>query len=79
MKLSDYLSDPERRDKLAADLGTSADYLYQIATGRRRGRAEFVAGIVRGTGGVVTLPEVWPDLSDAVAPNTPRKYRRKRA
>lgn len=74
MNLSDYIADPDRRAELASALKCSPDYLYQVATERRRGRAEFVADIVRATRGMVTVAEIWPDLSDALAYSTkPRK------
>ena len=78
MRLSDYISDPGRRDALASALGTSPDYLYQIATGRRRGRAETVAAIARQTNGVVTVAEIWPDLADALHMRRPARRPRQK-
>lgn len=79
MLLFDYIADPERARTLADDLGTHTDYLYQIATERRRGSMDFVAGIVRATKGVVSLPEIWPDMADVVARSQPTQGKRKQA
>lgn len=72
MTLLEYISDSSRRAKLAADCGRSPDYLWQVATNRRRASTELAQLIDRHTAGEVqkgTLrPDVWELLEDAAAP-----------
>jgi DNA-binding transcriptional regulator YdaS (Cro superfamily) len=64
MDLLEYISDRTRRAQLAADLDKNPDYLWQIATGRRRASIDLAKLIQRKTRGIVrrgTLrPDAWP-------------------
>ena len=64
MKLSDYIADMKVRRALADEVGTSPEYLWQLAVGwrGRRPRKAMALAIERATGGVVTRPELRPDL-----------------
>ena len=61
MKPKDILTNPETRKQLAQQLGTSQQYLYQIATNRRRPSPAFsrkleqVTGIHRSN----FRPDIW--------------------
>lgn len=71
--LIDYIRDRERRNQLIDALGTSYDYLWQIATGWRGRRAspDMAIRINRHTGGIVTKeslrPDIWPPASKSEA------------
>lgn len=70
MDLSTFISDPERKAKLASATGNSPGYLWQIATGWRGKRAsvELAQTIERATGEIgpecvpkeSMRPDVWP-------------------
>lgn len=45
---------PEQRQQLADQFDTSVDYLYQLATGRRKAGPKFLLGIERATKGLVS-------------------------
>lgn len=63
MVLNDYFEqDPSRRNALAESLGCNADYLWQIATERRRASPALARRIEAATGGVVTRAELRPDV-----------------
>ena len=64
MKLIEYIADPVKRRELAAKLGTSPGYLWQMAATwkGRRVPAERVFEVCRHTGDVVTPHGVRPDL-----------------
>lgn len=64
MELVEYISDMAARKQLAADIGTSPEYLWQIATGWRGKRASKVMAlsIERATGGQVPPGKLRPDL-----------------
>lgn len=59
-----YLKSLSRKAKqeLAAKLGTSVEYLFQIARGYRRTSAEFAIAINRETCGAVLCEDMLPDL-----------------
>lgn len=71
MQLADFISDTERRANLAKAVGTSPDYLWQVATGwrGRRPSTALARKIADATCGMVTLsemrPDVWPDSEAA--------------
>lgn len=71
MNLLEYISDRIRRAKLAADTGSSPDYLWQVATGRRRASIELAKLIQRKTRGLVSRgslrPDAWPTPSSRKA------------
>ena len=64
MNLKTYLTDPTRRDALAAALGTSKQYLWQLAEGwrGRKGSAEMAKRIQTATNGEVPAYELRPDI-----------------
>lgn len=64
MDLATYISDPGRRDDLAAAIPTSPQYLWQMATGWRNKRPSrlMAEAIERVTGGAVTREELRPDI-----------------
>lgn len=70
MNLKTYLTDPARRDALAAALGTSKQYLWQLAEGwrGRKGSAEMAKRIAAATNGDVPAYELRPDLWEPPAP-----------
>lgn len=51
--LIDWISDRQRRAALAEQADTSGDYLYQIATGRRRASVDLAEAIEEGTDSAV--------------------------
>lgn len=64
--LSEYIADPYRRARLASELGTSSQYLWQLAT-RWRGRKpspELARKIEAATRGEVTRHDLLPDVFD---------------
>jgi len=71
MDLSSYISDPERRATLAAETKSSPDYLWQIATKRRKASHTLAQKIEDATAKLgperVTKeslrPDIWPDES----------------
>lgn len=80
MDLHTYIDDMGRRRDLAAATKTSPDYLWQIATGRRRASTGLAQAIERYTtaSGPETIsksslrPDVWP-------PDSSRRHRTKAA
>jgi DNA-binding transcriptional regulator YdaS (Cro superfamily) len=65
MDLKSYLSsEPGARKSLADAVGSSPDYLWQIATGwkGRRASPAFAAKIEEATAGRVTRAELRPDI-----------------
>lgn len=64
MKLIELISDMKRRNELAAELGKSPDYLWQVATGWKGKRAspELAKDIERVTRGKVNKASLRPDL-----------------
>ena len=74
MNLSDYFAeDRARRRQLAQRLGTSADYLWQLATGwnGRKASPELARRIETATDGRVSCsdlrPDIWPPEPPATA------------
>lgn len=64
MDLSDFISDTDRRASLAKAVGTSSDYLWQVATswqGRKAGPA-MARKISEATHGLVALSDLRPDI-----------------
>jgi DNA-binding transcriptional regulator YdaS (Cro superfamily) len=62
MDLLEYISDRARRAQLAADTNSSPDYLWQIATGRRRASPDLARSIDESTSGQVQKATLRPDL-----------------
>lgn len=64
MKLIELISDMKRRNELAAELGKSPDYLWQVATGwnGKRASPELAKDIERVTRGKVKKASLRPDL-----------------
>lgn len=64
MKLIDYLKSLSRqeRDALASHCGTSSDYLFQLAYGKRTPKAELAVAIDRASDGAVPCDELLPDV-----------------
>lgn len=64
MKLIELISDMKRRNELAAELGKSPDYLWQVAVGwnGKRASPELAKEIERATGGKVKKASLRPDL-----------------
>jgi DNA-binding transcriptional regulator YdaS (Cro superfamily) len=60
MDLLEFISDSERRAKLAADTAKSPDYLWQIATGRRRASPALAQAIAANC--PVTKESLRPDI-----------------
>lgn len=71
MDLATFISDPARRASLAAACGTSADYLWQVATGwkGRKPSPKLARRIHEETHGLITLqslrPDIWGDDKEA--------------
>lgn len=62
MTLSEFIADAARRRQLAADLGSSPAYLWQIATGRRSAGHKLARAIEKQTAGAVTKESLRPDV-----------------
>ena len=64
MNLKTYLKslDAKGKDKLAADLGTTVAYLYQLAGGHRNAGAQILFRIKAATKGKVKPEELRDDL-----------------
>ena len=68
MDLLTYIDDMGRRRALAEATGNSPDYLWQVATGRRRASTDLAMAIERYTtangpetvGKSLLRPDVWP-------------------
>lgn len=65
MNLLEFISDSDRRAKLAADTQSSPDYLWQIATDRRKASPKLAQLIAEHS--PVTKeslrPDIWPELA----------------
>lgn len=68
MDLQTYIETPARLSQLAADVGTSPGWIWQIATGWRgkRASAEMAVKIETATAGEVSRAELRPDLFASV-------------
>lgn len=64
MDLNTYIADTDARRRLAGAVGTSPEYLWQLATGWRGKRASRVMAIAieRETDGAVTRQDLRPDI-----------------
>lgn len=62
MKLIDYISDMARRAELAKAVTSSPDYLWQVATDRRKASHELAKSIERATNGAVSRHDLRPDI-----------------
>lgn len=64
MDLKTFIAESGARKTLADALGTSPDYLWQIATGwqGRKASPKLALAIEEATGGKVTRAELRPDL-----------------
>lgn len=65
MDLLEYIGDRTRRAQLAADTNSSPDYLWQIATGRRKAGAMLALSIHEATAGKVSKQTLRPDIFGA--------------
>lgn len=61
-KLSEYLSDREKRAALISATGNSRVYLWQVATGRRRASTDLARRIEEHTSGDVPKWSLRPDV-----------------
>lgn len=57
-----YIEDMERREALAAAVGSIPDYIWQIATGRRKASHTLAKDIERETGNKVSRFELRRDI-----------------
>lgn len=74
MNLSDYLAAERGRAKrLAAALGVTRAYVYQLSTGRRPVNLQRAIEIQNATGGEVSVPELLPDVPWGEAVPLPAK------
>ena len=74
MDLITFISDKDRKAALAAKLGASEGYLWQVATGWRNKRAswELAQRIEQATGEIgpecvpksTLRPDIWPDSAE---------------
>lgn len=64
MQLADYLKDlaPIERRRFAKRVGTSVNYLWQIAGGIRSPKAQLAVEISRESGGLVHFRDLVPEL-----------------
>lgn len=62
MNLSDFIADTGRRKSLAAACGTVPEYLWQIATGRRKAGTKLARKIHEQTHQLVPLESLRPDV-----------------
>lgn len=62
MDLLAYIADMGRRQRLAADVQSHPDYLWQIATGRRKASHVLARAIETATAGQVTRYDLRPDV-----------------
>lgn len=70
MDIKTYLrsTNPDERNRVAREAGTTVAYLYQIAGGHRTPGPKMALAIERATSGQVTRSELRPDLwEDAAA------------
>ncbi len=76
MDLKTYICDTQRRHALAASLGTSPDYLWQMATGwrDRRPSPEMAVAIHRATNGEVRCDDMRDDLTWTFHPDGAISY-----
>lgn len=65
MKLADYISDMARRAELARAVDSNPDYLWQVATDRRKASHTLARNIEAATHGQVTRFELRPDIFGA--------------
>ena len=65
------LTPPERRS-LAASIGSSPEYLWQIATGRRKPSCDLAKAMVKADPRL-TLVELRPDVFADLAPSQPQE------
>lgn len=65
MTLLEFISDMTRRAELAAAVGYSPDYLWQVATGRRKAGHKLANAIETATNGRVTRYSLRPDIFGA--------------
>lgn len=70
MTLAEYISDMDRRANLARSIESNPDYLWQIATGRRKASHTLARKIEVATAGEVTRFELRPDI---YGPNLPKR------
>lgn len=72
MDLLTYIADMDRRRDLAAAVSASPDYLWQVATDRRKASTSLATSIEAETRGVVTRaslrPDVWGPVPRATRP-----------
>jgi DNA-binding transcriptional regulator YdaS (Cro superfamily) len=62
MDLGEFIENTDRRRSLAAAVGTVPEYLWQIATNRRKAGPKLARKIHAETHGLVTLESLRPDV-----------------
>lgn len=62
MTFPEYIADPARRKALAEAVECNADYLWQIATKRRKASPKLVQKIEAATGHQFTRYDLRPDV-----------------
>ncbi len=73
MQLLEYISEIPRREDLAIATESSPDYLWQIATGRRRASTQLAKSIEEHTRGKVPKWSLRPDVWDAPEPDASQR------
>ena len=74
-ELLSHIEDTERRKSLATNLNGNPDYLWQIATGRRKASHALAKQIELKTNGAITRQMLRPDIFGEV-PKPQRKQAR---
>jgi DNA-binding transcriptional regulator YdaS (Cro superfamily) len=67
MDLLTYIADTARRRALATAVNSSPDYLWQVATGRRKASTDLAKAIDIATGGEVSRASLRSDVWDEPA------------
>lgn len=62
MKLANYITDMAKRRELAALVDSDPDYIWQIATGRRKAGHKLARKIEVATGGDVSIYDLRSDI-----------------
>lgn len=69
MTLLEFISDMAKRGELAATVGYSPDYLWQVATDRRKASHKLARAIEEATHGSVTRYTLRPDIFGTQSPD----------
>jgi len=73
MDLNTYVADTARRRALATAVNSNPDYLWQVATGRRKASPSLAKAIEAATDGEVSRASIRPDLWGEPFPSKVRK------